>query len=134
MSTRCNIIITGYARESKIYLYHHSDGYPSGVGADLAEFLNENVCKKHEKWYSEGIATKLVKRADARYECSMGLHSDIEYLYVIDCFAGKLECYAVDWEEVGGIDTPINEYLVCKKENLRPIPGWDCEKEAEDGR
>lgn len=133
MSTRCNIILNGYARDKKIYLYHHHDGYPSGVGADLAEFLKQRGCKKDGRWDEELIATALVKKQDDEYECSAGLHGDIEYLYVIDAPYGKLRCYEVDWKVVGW-DKPMNEELICQQKYQLPIPGWDDEKEAEDGR
>lgn len=33
MSTRCNIIIKDRG-DRRIYLYHHHDGYPEGVGSE----------------------------------------------------------------------------------------------------
>lgn len=41
MSTRSNIIID-LPRGKKVYLYHHYDGYPSGLGWQLVRFLNNN--------------------------------------------------------------------------------------------
>jgi hypothetical protein len=49
------------AKECIITLYHHWDGYPSGVGRDLKKYLNEVVSKWACGWIAEYIATKLVR-------------------------------------------------------------------------
>lgn len=94
MSTRCNIIIKGSGTDS-VTLYHHHDGYPSGVGAIL-----KNLCKKLNEGYTymecADTATYLVKyglslhntvtdktEKDDKYEISLGTHGDAEYLYVL---------------------------------------------------
>ena len=40
MSTRCNVIIKEYDGNF-FQLYHHHDGYPEGVGADLEEYIKQ---------------------------------------------------------------------------------------------
>ena len=97
MSTRAHIrIIEDY---EQIMLYHHSNGYPEGVGSDLKKFLQEN-CKDY--WDNCEIANGLVKGGvkhayksaisrkyeitpDDGYEITTSLHGDEDYIYVIDC-------------------------------------------------
>lgn len=105
MATRCNIIIKDRSNR-RIYLYHHHDGYPEGVGADLKKFL-EQFQEWQIRQYGGLLANKLVKNQagldDEEYEVAPGLHGDIQYLYVINCKAGTLRCYEVplhlNWEE-----------------------------------
>lgn len=95
MSTRCNIIVKDRFN-NRIYLYHHHDGYPEGVGADLKKFFEQ-----YQKWQIQQhgvlLANKLVKNTagldDGGYEITTGLHEDIEYLYVLNCKSGTLRCY-----------------------------------------
>ena len=123
MSTRCNIIIKcGYSNR-RVYLYHHHDGNPSGVGSDL-----KKVFDKYKDWqikqhgYIE-IPNKLVKNQfglnDDGYEISLGLHGDIDYLYVINCKTRSLRCYAVR-DSVENYE--VNWKKVLTRENLREIP------------
>lgn len=113
MSTRCNIILRDENKNKKIYLYHHHDGYPEGVGADLAHFVS--VWNKCYYYCIEEIATIMIKglesplygRVDNEYELTSGLHGDIEYLYIVrlewDDEAKKntivLEAYSVCWPD-----------------------------------
>ena len=95
MSTRCNVIVK--EGKSKIYLYHHHDGYPECVGMFLKNFL-----QGIKFWYNDIIATDLVKLADDEYRISNGVHEDIEFLYGIDCRKKTLKCYGrKDWNVVG---------------------------------
>lgn len=94
MSTRCNIIIKE-RYFNNIYLYHHTDGNPGGVGSVLYE-----LCKKcNEKGCCINgpmLANRLVKKGvvlvdrdgkvvdtDDRYEITSCIHGDIDYLYEI---------------------------------------------------
>ena len=96
MSTRANIRITD--GEDQILLYHHCDGYPEGVGAELKEFL-----KDKRYWDAERIASGLATMKDRwnqyPYECAICLHGDEEYVYVIDCDQKTLTCYKHGWDE-----------------------------------
>lgn len=87
MSTRCNIIIKGMGSQD-IILYHHHDGYPQGVGYDLKTRLD----KIQGRWYKSDIANFLVKDADDEYEITTCIHTDIDYLYTIDCDNSRLQC------------------------------------------
>ena len=101
-----------------ILLYHHSDGMPRGVGADLTEFLRnrqDGYFKKRE-WDAEKIATDLVRgecltakqyggyegvHRDMGYVPAMCQHGDCEYGYLIDCDALTLTCYELDYDKYG---------------------------------
>ena len=52
--------------------YKHSDGYPEGLGVDIAESLLDST--KIERWEIEHLDTK---------------HSDLEYIYYIWQASGK---------------------------------------------
>ena len=140
MSTRCNIIIKTRWNK-RIYLYHHHDGYPEGVGALLADYLGEMKPWQIKQNPIE-IANHLVKHGipymgrdwktgepkecvDDEYEITTGIHGDIDYLYVLNCKAGSLRCYAVGWEDKTLADT-------IRRENLRRIPGWDYVPDEEN--
>lgn len=99
MSTRCNIIITDDATEKRVQMYHHHDGYPEGVGADLKGFLSR---WPGEKPTADAIAAGL-NAYSAEYEYDgpdTALHGDIEYLYIVDMdeYEFHLRCYSVTWD------------------------------------
>ena len=116
MSTRCNIIVTG-RHNGRVYLYHHHDGYPEGVGADLK--------KASEKWFNRNwfsaysVANDLIKNKaglnDDEYELSSVIAGDIDYLYVINCKARTVRCFEVtEW------DMALSDII--KRSNLVEIP------------
>lgn len=108
MSTRATIKITD-GRDT-LWVYHHSDGYPDGVGKDLKEYL-ETI----SYWSGDEIATDLVKGkkvgkthniwtdkitiGDDGYELTSGQHGDENYGYVIDCDKKTITCYRIGWDE-----------------------------------
>jgi len=79
-----------------IYLYHHWDGSPAGVGRELKHFLRErndgDDCDGMPTWDGERIAKELTS-SPYDYEYSNGNHGDVEYGYVIDCARRTLTCY-----------------------------------------
>lgn len=78
MSTRANIlVIDKFGR--KYNIYHHHDGYLSGVGLDLYRRLRElkNIS-------AEGFVNRLVKDPDDEYDITFGVHGDEEFFYEID--------------------------------------------------
>lgn len=98
MSTRCNIILK--SGDMQVYLYHHCDGYPSGVGAYLQKLIGH-------KWEIYDWVNYLLKNTeDKGYEFTNMLHGDIEYCYVIDVEADTLKCYSVYYgcDEQGNVD------------------------------
>ncbi len=104
MSTRSNIIV------GKEQFYHHWDGYPEGVGMDLAYFLsninagylpvwNKSIDKLAQYIRYHGIPGKLASNRgrDTAYEYEdEGLHGDIEYLYIVQGTEGNYRLYCVD--------------------------------------
>lgn len=97
MSTRCCVNIKQAFRKTKgsdtvvksVMLYHHHDGYPEGVGYDLKQRL-----EKHKgRWDIDEIANELIKDTGDEYEYTAYNHTDIEYMYVIDCSARTLKCF-----------------------------------------
>lgn len=105
MSTRSNILIGVHQ------FYHHWDGYPEGVGADLAYFLanvnaghleawNKNLDKLADYVRYSGIPGRLCNERGMdkayEYEEEPGLHGDIEFLYLIDGTKGDYRLYCVD--------------------------------------
>lgn len=96
MSTRCNIKIID--KDCEVILYHHHDGYPAGVGADLFDKFNAKLKDKNCYLSAEDIANSLIKDPkDDEYEWTSDIHGDIEYLYEIDLVKRELRCFPVDW-------------------------------------
>ena len=102
----------------EIILYHHHDGYPSGVGSDLKKYLADNA-SNCGWWNPESIATDLVRGAivdseglpDFGYKCAIAQHGDCDYGYLIDCDAKTLKCYrlgyeVMDWKEENLVEIP----------------------------
>lgn len=134
MSTRCNIIIKDY--HDRIILYHHHDGYPSGVGSDLKKYLatfQDWQIRQHGRWE---IANGLVKNKagldDDEYEISPRLHSDIDYCYVINCVSGTLLCYTCRDLRYNEDNGKYTWHKVFVRENLREIPDPEPEEPKED--
>ena len=88
MSTRCNISIIDSDLHT-ILLYHHHDGYLSGVGMDLVKQVKLLQDRSYD---TDEFATMLIKRQDdTEYELStQGLHGDIEYLYQVNLTKKKV--------------------------------------------
>ena len=132
MSTRCNIIIKDGAE--RIYLYHHHDGYPMGVGTELQDYLQRKWGESWRSyWCGTSIANDLVKghinyplarepHEDDEYEVTYGLHGDVEYAYVINCRARTIRCYAITWNEEDHKDFCIQWKRIFRRDHLEHIP------------
>ena len=83
-----------------IYLYHHWDGSPSGVGRELECFLSGrndgDDSNGMPTWDGERIAEELLTTRQG-FVKSDGNHGDVEYGYVIDCTKRRLICYDLDY-------------------------------------
>ena len=87
MSTRAAIIIKD--SKSKYNVYHHCDGYPEVVGKELERvYRNCDTIDATE-------AKKRLLEYDNEYEDTDCIHSDEEYIYVVDTDERKIECYSV---------------------------------------
>jgi len=76
MSTRCHIIVKNNNRET--FIYHHCDGYPSGVGAELEELLSE--CERDNNF--NNLVDKITD-IDGGYVVDGGIHGDEDFIYTI---------------------------------------------------
>ena len=123
MSTRCNIIVKD--DENKVYLYHHHDGYPSGVGVDLLKKFYKRF-KDGNYIYMEDVVNELIKdKNDDEYEYTTGLHGDIEYVYEIDTSARTIKGYEYNYnDEAYGDEIAMDEYL----------NRWTVTRSDKDGR
>lgn len=90
MSTRCHIVVKEKAFDN-IYIYHHCDGYPDGVGSELAEALKTYT----GPWNAPSI-TKFIESIDDQYEVDSDIHGDEDYIYEISCDDRTLKCYNAD--------------------------------------
>ena len=87
MSTRAAIIIKD--SKSKYNVYHHCDGYPEVVGKELERvYRNCDTIDATE-------AKKRLLEYDNEYEDTDCIHSDEEYIYIVDTDERKIECYSV---------------------------------------
>ena len=93
MSTRSHIEV----RKGKIknYIYHHCDGYPSGVGMELKEELEKKHFFDKDKNLNVVKVSNMIYSIDSQYEPDEGFHGDEEYYYVVDCNNRTLTCYKV---------------------------------------
>lgn len=92
MSTRAAIIIKD--TKSKNNLYRHCDGYPEGLGEEIKEFLD--TYKEAASVSADTLAMDMNREGIASHtDC---IHSDEEYLYIIDCEERKLTCYDVGFQ------------------------------------
>lgn len=133
MSTRANVVIKKTAENGNVsyaQLYHHHDGYCSGVGKDLSEYMAEiDVMPDEEKKKVLKNPVSLAKwlshddrNDEYEYEgTSVNLHGDIEYLYVIDLTDKSITCYSTwDWDgeiddlaKVNGVAKQCKDYFMC---------------------
>lgn len=91
MSTRSQVKVI--ANNKEIMLYHHWDGYPTGVGYCLLKLMEKY---KDGEW-AEEIINKMIKKAD--FEVTLANHSDIEYFYEMDFDKRSVSCKSVDnWD------------------------------------
>ena len=99
MSTRATIRLK--EGENIVNIYHHYDGYPEGVGADLKDKLNNNK----NYWDVYSFATLLIKDNNDEYELTNGQHGDEAYAYLIDFDTKTITCYHIgchefEWNEL----------------------------------
>ena len=83
MSTRSNIKIVD--TNCEVFLYKHSDGYPTGVIPFLKACMNRKVT-------AIIMAKKLVKMNNT-FEITKELAAGIEYYYVVDLESQSVQAY-----------------------------------------
>ena len=123
MGTRSEIIIKDYWTgetngrnyKKEIKLYHHFDGYPSGVGRFLMENIYPMLVSSNDMDCNR-IANALVKsKEDETYEITVYNHVDIEYRYIIDIPAKQIHCYEGHYSSW---DSPNTRFIKTKEEDL----------------
>jgi hypothetical protein len=88
MSTRSIIRIID--RNGTNDLFHHYDGYPSGVGAELMYYIYPLIQRyNHYRW--KDLFT-ILNKADDDYRIATGVHPDIEFMYIINLKTKKIQC------------------------------------------
>jgi len=108
MSTRATILIRQESQNTHIRIYHHTDGYPDGIGADIKQALE----KHGRNWDACRIANEMLKGLngfDEYYEITFCQHGDEEYAYLIDCDNKQLTCYKIRWDDFVWSDEKIVE-------------------------
>lgn len=120
MSTRCCIKVIQKLgkKKAEVMLYHHHDGYPEGVGADLVN-RSKDFGKAEGKWFIDDVVNSLVKDINDEYEVTLYNHVDIEYLYTIDCNKMSIKCNECVWifeDENGNL---VNENVVGKEVQIQ---------------
>lgn len=119
MGTRSNVIVI--TPENKAHqIYHHYDGYPSGVGEELRTIINyiiENTPESNSNSIHENFMYSVFKndQYEDEYESDLDthnrLHGDIEYLYIIK----NMKLFYV------------NEFRLCDKFNsYRDLVNYVC--------
>ena len=102
MSTRCCIkVVHKFGDITKeCLLYHHHDGYPEGVGVDLvnrSKSWSTAYMTPKKTWDMDDIVNSLIKDTNDEYEYTVFNHTDIEYLYTIDCNDMTIKCNKCQW-------------------------------------
>ena len=82
MSTRSNTIVRDQITGEQIILYRHHDGYLSGAGFDLLEYVRKMTTQKIPVNVKD-VSDWILDNGDG-YESTEGLHGDIEYLYTLE--------------------------------------------------
>ena len=119
VSTRSEILILGSSQITPDYrLYHHHDGYPSGVGKFL---MNEvyPLLMSTNKLESDVIVDFLVNhKDDDEFEVSEGIHPDIEFQYLINIPKKTITCYKCHYHyEWGCTEEP--ELVILNEHDLK---------------
>ena len=106
MSTRNNVVIIKKIENSNDLMYNtmyrHCDGYPTGAGQILQDFLN--TVAKDSNNDVDDFANR-IHRYDIDFEKEGSIlccHGDIEYLYLINLDNSTITCY-----NIGFIDYKI---------------------------
>ena len=128
MSTRSVIRLKQFDRV--IDIYHHYDGYPTGVGFDLLAEIDNWFEHRPEDYKADADefathlvknneATRKLKREDNGYILTVFQHWDAEYLYEIDF--GK----CVDGRPAGLTKQEMKEALKCYELKMHFDDGYE---------
>lgn len=119
MSTRSEILIKeqgvyeGKKWKRELKLYHHSDGYPEGVGKFLMEHVYSMLMSSNPS--VDDITNYLIKnKEDDTFEITSGKHVDIEYFYEVNITKKQIKCWSAHYNYEWDSDKPAR--LVKRKE------------------
>jgi len=92
MSTRCTIVVRPDKNDFRshadwVYIYHHCDGDPGGVGEELDEALNECFIKDYTPVNVSNVV-KAITDIEDTYRMVDHIAGDSSYVYVIDVDSG----------------------------------------------
>lgn len=123
MSTRASIIVCDQTGK-RLYIYHHTDGYPDGVGQDLKDFLETYTKASDSTWDCYDITMKILALGED-YENATSIHGDVEYKYIIstdraaitltveDCTTGSvIPRFTATWKR--DIKTDAVSFIICQ--------------------
>lgn len=119
MSTRANIVLEQMG--DHIWIYHHSDGYPSYLG----DFLMRFMATKHRADYSDiyDIANELFKnKDDDGFKLTHRRHGDIEYLYIINIENKTIKCFSTGF----ATEYEDKQLIAAQYNNDDEINKWFC--------
>lgn len=112
MSTRCHIAICKNEndQEDGVFkrLYHHCDGYPSGVGSELIKILRG--CPR--PWTPESVQEYIANYDDEYRIIDSDVAWDQEYVYIIDCEKEELKGYHKGFDKSFDIRWPGDEIVI----------------------
>lgn len=100
MSTRASVVVRD--NHMKLFMYQHSDGYPSGLGETIKAFLDTGFARnaKEDVEYLAGALISFVNYDNIHKNYSLmdltptlSVHGDEEYQYVIDADTLRLDVY-----------------------------------------
>lgn len=112
MSTRAHIKVT--EGQESVYIYHHCDGYPDGVGIDVENCLESIGFFDKSQTQDLGTVVSNICEIDDGYRVDEGIHGDEEYLYVVDINERLLNVYFIP-----DFDMPEDEII--QEKNLVEI-------------
>lgn len=127
MSTRCAVTVN-VEREGRdteqVHYYHHHDGYPTGVGLELFQF----IMKQHDNISQYGwrhTAQALHRGYEIEDECAGDTHGDLEYFYEITIDKNEhITCKMYELESFGAKswrDTKAKEIFKFGEYGLRHV-------------
>lgn len=123
MATRCEIMIKEKGKINSVKtLYHHWDGYYSGVGIELATMLSKESFNSNAN-ITDDIANRL-EELDKSYEVenlNKFMHEDAEYLYIVEIVNNKATLYGFEVLEFATPCKTINELLLNDETNYREV-------------
>lgn len=100
-------------------LFHHYDGYPSGVGAQLMYYVYPLIQRRN--CYGWKDIFTILNKFDDDYRIATGVHPDIEFMYIINLKTKQIECFGGHYREDGEHGYKWETYKVIDLKQFLPI-------------